>query len=330
MDRRDALKGMAAAAGGILLPGAALPAPMYFGWNYQPASLARYVATNYRPYVKQLNAEIKGTGRGKKAFLHLAFEQVTGGKYVPHAQEGPDCVGHAAALGVDFLSAVQIAMKNMPEKWIAKAATEPIYGGSRVEIGGSGLGGGGSTGHWAAQWLQSYGVLHRKKYLADYDFTSYDVKKAIQYGREGCPDALEPIAKQHPVKKAAICTTYNDLCDCIHNGHPVLVCSNVGFGNNRYTLRRDSEGFLRRHRKPWWHAMVFGGYDDEYRRPGALCFNSWDEDWVAGPIRGPQPSSAFWVDASTVDQMLGQGDSFVFSFFQGLPRVEIPEFIFDI
>lgn len=236
-----------------------------------------------------------------------------------------NCVSQAAGLGVDFLSAVQIAVKHRPQRWVAKAATEPIYGGSRVEIGNY-TKGAGSTGHWTAEWLSQYGVLLRKKYPGGYDFTIYNPALAKQYGREGCPDPLEPLAKLHPVKDVAICTSYADMCDSIYNGCPVMVCSNVGFGNGSDEL--DSEGFLTRKARPWYHAMLFGGYDDEYRRPGALCFNSWGKDAVYGSTRGPQPPGSFWVDASTVDAMLRQGDSFAFSGFVGFPRVVIPPYIF--
>jgi len=236
-----------------------------------------------------------------------------------------NCVSHAAALGIDILTAVQIIMKRMPYRWVAESATEPIYAGSRVEIGGyTGLGG-GSTGHWAAEWVSRYGNLLRKEYPGGHDYTTYDAKKAVALGRTGCPDSLEPTAKLHPVKKTAICTSYSDLCDLIYNGSPVIVCSNVGFGSG--TLTRDSQGFLTRKRKPWYHAMLAGGFDNEYSRKGALIFNSWGATWIKGPTRGPQPAGTFWIDANTVDAMLRQGDSFAYSAYVGFPRTVVPPYI---
>ena len=331
MNRRNALKAIAAtAAGGIFVPtfirAGIIKPESRFGWHEDPDSLRDFIRRHRYPFVSQLNGAIKGTGKGKKAFLHLAYERVSGQKYVPHHQGGPDCVSQAAALGVDFLASVQIAIKRAPQRWVAKAATEPIYGGSRVEIGGGNLSGGGSTGHWAAEWLSSYGSLLRQEYPTGHDFRRYDASKAAKYGEQGCPDSLEPIAKLHPVKKVAICRSYADLCDLVYNGMPVMVCSNVGFGSSG-SRTRDSEGFLTRKRRAWYHAMLFGGYDDAYRRKGALCFNSWGERWIDGPVRGPQPTSTFWVDANTVDSMLRQGDSFAFSAYVGIPRVVIPPFI---
>lgn len=332
MDRRSMLKVLAGALVGSTVFGSSQPSQAqalfpnnHFGWHRDDVSLRQFVRRNAFPYVSQQNKDIEGTGKGKKAFLHLPFERLTGRDFVPHDQGAPDCVSQAAALAVDFLSATQIVLKRQPQRWVTKAASEPIYGGSRVEIGGYDGRSGGSTGHWGAEWVNRYGVLLRQKYPGGFDFSLYDAAKAVEYGREGCPDALEPVAKLHPVKKTAICTSYSDMCDLIYNGSPVMVCSNVGFGNGK--RRRDSEGFLTRKRAPWYHAMLLGGYDDEYRRPGALCFNSWGEEWIYGPTRGPQPAGTFWIDANTVDSMLRQGDSFAFSAFAGFPRVDIPPYI---
>jgi len=320
MDRRNALKTIATAAGSIFVPtfikAEVIRPDTRFGWHSDPASLRDFIRRYRYPFVSQLNADIKGTGKGKKAFLHLAYERVSGKKFVPHFQGAPDCVSQAAGLGVDFLASVQIAIKRQAQRWVAKTATEPIYGGSRVEIGGYSGGGGGSTGHWAAEWLSKYGNILRQEYPTGHDFRVYSASKAEEFGRKGCPDSLEPIAKLHPVKKVAICRSYADLCDLVYNGMPVMVCSNVGFGSP--TCTRDSEGFLTRKRRPWYHAMLFGGYDDSYRRKGALCFNSWGERWVNGPTRGPQPAGTFWIDAA---------NSFGFSAYVGFPRVVIPPFI---
>jgi hypothetical protein len=321
------LKGLAAAASGLWLPRAATAGftpDQYFGWTPDDKSLLDFIRRHRYPFLTDQNEEIKGTGKGKVVYLHKALERVMGTPYVPHNQKAPDCVSQGYALGIDFLTAVQIVIDRKAEMWKGKAATEPIYGGSRIEIGGSPRGA-GSTGHWASEWVSRFGVLLRQKYPGGYDFSRYDASKAMEYGREGCPDALEPITRLHPVKKTAICKSYSDMCDAIANGHPVVVCSNVGFGGQ--TCRRDSEGFLTRRRKPWYHCMTFGGFDDKYRRPGALCFNSWGENWISGPTRGEQPQSTFWIDASTVDSMLHQGDSFALSAYVGYPKMNIPPYI---
>ena len=332
MNRRIVLKSFIAAVGSAATAGAV---PFFqrkaggvldFGWQADPDAIKKFVASQRRPFLSQVNGAIKDSGKGKKAFLHLAYEEASGKDYVPHDQGAPDCVSHGFGLAVDFLASVQIITKKLPQLWKGKAATEPIYGGSRNEIGG-GVFGGGSTGHWAVKWLQKYGVLIRKKY-GEYDLTKYSAAKAYKYGREGCPDALEPIAKEHPVKSSAICKTYEQLRDCIYNGSPVPVCSRIGFGASKGN-KRDRQGFLKPQRRGGWnHCMLFAAFDDEYRRPGALCFNSWGPEWVGGPTRGPQPAGTFWIDADVVTQMLQFSDSHALSAYQGFPRRrDIPDYI---
>jgi hypothetical protein len=326
MDRRTALKVIAVAT--IATPVSAdFKSASKFGWMRDDISLLDFIHRHRNPYVTDCNEEIKGSGKGKIVFLHKAFERITGKAYVPHDQGAPDCVSQGFALGVDFLTAIQIVVERKAELWKGKAATEPIYGGSRIEVGGYDGYGGGSTGHWAAEWISRYGILLRQEYPGGYDFTNYSANKAKEYGRTGCPDPLEPLTKLHPVKKTAICTSYADMCDCIANGHPVVVCSNVGFGDSRRPIKRDSQGFLTRKRRPWKHCMLFGGFDDRASRKGALCFNSWGSKWVYGPTRHNQPTGTFWIDKSTVDSMLRQRDSFALSAYVGYPRVTIPYII---
>jgi hypothetical protein len=340
MNRRDALKLMAGTAGGLitgsglLLPkyvaGAPLDFyadsdnPVYAGWISDKEARKRFVETHRYPFLRQQMSKIKGTGKGKKVFLWKLFEQVTGRPLVPHYQTIGDCVSHACGLGIDILTAVRILMQNRPEKWVAKTATEIIYAGSRIEVGHGRVGNyDGSVGVWAAEFIRKWGVLLRQKYL-DHDFTAYDGRLARKLGAPGVgvPDELEPLCKLHPVRTSAIVSSWEECRDAVANGYPVSMCSNVGF-----TSKRDRDGFLRRSRRPWYHAMTIIGIDDEYRRAGALIQNSWGGDtWVSGPKRHGQPDGSFWCDASTIDSAMKQGDSVAFSGYIGYPRVDIPDY----
>lgn len=323
MDRREALKLLAAAA---FVPGTASGQDLqgdFYGWYPNQASLLDFIRRNRNAFISNQNEAIKGTGEGKVVYLHKALETVMGRTFAPHHQQAPDCVAQAYALGSDILKAVQI-VSGRPEKWVTKAATEPIYGGSRVNVGNYRGPGGGSTGHWAAEWVSRYGVLLRQQYPG-HDFTTYDPILTEKYGRHGCPAELVPFARLHPIKTVAICKSYSELRDCIENGFPIIVCSNAGFGSGHCV--RDRDGFLRRSRRPWYHAMLFAGFDDVYRRKGALCLNSWGSNWISGPTRGEQPAGSFWIDVPTVDAMLSQGDSFAISSFVGYPRFIIPPYI---
>jgi intein/homing endonuclease len=242
--------------------------------------------------------------------------------FIANGYTGHNCVGHGFSLGVDVLTAVRIAMFGKPERWITKAATEIIYAGSRVEVGGRRIRGDGSMGTWAAEFIRDWGVLLRKAYLdGKYDYTEYSGPLSRKLGKSGVPDDLEPLCREHPVKTCALVNSWEECRDAVANGYPVVMCSNTGFRTTR-----DKDGFLRRTRRPWFHAMLIHGIDDSYRRPGGLVQNSWGENWVDGPTRHDQPMGSFWADARTIDRAMKQGDSIALSGYVGYPRVEIPDY----
>lgn len=329
MNRREALKYMAATTSGLLLPTGvvqAAPKQLYGGWIHSPAARRSFVLQHKFPFFSQQAGDIKGSSEGKAIMLHPFMEQAMGHSIVPHKQEIGDCVAHAFGLGVDVLTSVQAFMHHKPEKWVAECATEPLYGGARVEIAGGYLKfADGAAGHWAAEWLIRYGALLRQPYPGGHDFTTYSGTLARELGRTGCPDELEPIAKLHPVRTVALVNSFEEVCDAIDNGYPVTLCSSVGFGpNSRYWVR-DSQGFLRR-RGRWGHALLGIGYDRKSRRQGVCIQNSWG-NWVTGPTRLDQPIGSFWCDASTINSITAQGDCHALSNYVGYPRVDIPDYI---
>jgi hypothetical protein len=292
------------------------------GWVNDPVAREAFIRSQPKPFLSQQNSEIKGSGKGKVALLYKYFEEVTGSPIIPHYQEIGDCIGHAFGLGVDVLTAVRIAMFDRPEKWVAKCSTEIIYAGSRIEVGGGRVRGDGSMGVWASKFIREWGILLRQTYLnGKYNYTNYSGSVARTLGKRGVPDDLEPLCREHPVKTCSIVRSWEECRDAVANGYPVAMCSNVGF----YTTR-DKDGFLRRSRRPWYHAMAILGIDDAYKRPGALVQNSWGKNWVSGPTRHGQPVGSFWADASAIDYALKQGDSIALSGYTGYPRVEIPDY----
>ncbi len=326
MNRRELLKYICGVGAGALifqpsrLFASSQGRPIYSGWLDDKQARERFIRKHRNPFLRQVNEAIRGTGAGKQAFLYKFYEKAIGHRTIPHAQEAPDCVSHGFGHAVDVLTCVRMFMLNQPERWITEAATEVIYAGSRNEVGG-GLRGGGSTGVWAAEWIQQWGILLRQRY-GDYDFTNYSGDIANKLGRIGVPDELEPLCKLHPVRTCTLVNSYEECRDSIANGYPVIMCSNLGFNDER-----DSEGFLRRGRKPWYHAMAITGIDDAYRRPGALVQNSWGPNNPTGPTRHDQPDGSFWADAEVIDAGMRQGDSIAISDYVGYPRVNVPDYI---
>ncbi|RWY50089.1 hypothetical protein [Mucilaginibacter gilvus] len=262
--------------------------------------------------------DIAGDGQGKVILLHKIYEQVTGKSLPVWKQAIGDCVSFGYALGVSILMAMQESFDHTQE-FITDAATEPIYGGSRIEIGNLGISSSdGSTGIWAAQWVKKYGILLRQIYDT-IDLKAYSGLRAQNWGQAGVPDFLEPIARLHPVQNYALVTSYEEARDAIANGYPVVVSSNRAFKS-----QRDAEGFSAPY-GTWAHCMCFVAVDDASERPGLLCCNSWGNTWIDGPKRHDQPDGSFWVDATVADSMLGQRDSYALSNFVGFERQNVTE-----
>jgi hypothetical protein len=238
------------------------------------------------------------------------------GSHIPTRDQGQigSCVPFGAACAVEYLECVQIAAGQGAE--FHDLSQEVIYGGSRIQIGGGRVRGDGSTGAWAAQWCQKYGVVARGRY-GSIDLTSYSVARCRDYGNRGCPKELEPVARQSPVKQIAQVRNFDDVKKALASGYTVTVASSVGFGPTGGNVR-DRDGFLKA-AGVWEHQMCFIGYQTG-ARPGAYCMNSWGTTWVSGPTGpGDPPPGGFWIDARTVDRMTAEGDSWAYSDATGFP-----------
>lgn len=282
-----------------------------FGWVDAPDEVRAVKASLPCPEFRATEAFRADYAGPDDVFLWDACRKVRGDLLPPRDQGNiGSCVAFATSSAVEHLICVQIAGGAREE--YCDLAQEVIYGGSRVEIGGGRVRGDGSTGAWAAKFVQDYGVLARGVY-GRFDLTRYDVSRCREFGRAGVPDELEPLAKQHPVRAVASVGGWDECRAAIRNGYPVVVCSSQGF-----SMTRDADGFCRP-QGTWMHAMAVVGVCGG-RRPGAFLLNSWGGDAHSGPRGAGDPSPAgFWADASVLDRMLRQGDSWAFSGFTGFP-----------
>lgn len=283
-----------------------------FGFIPDRAARKEYMRSTPRPFFGDYSLG-ENLGRGKSGRLAPIYEEVTDGPLVPHYQKRGTCVGEGYTLGTEFLTCAEIHAGER-EEWRGKYSVEATYALSRVEIGGRKLGRNedGSNGSWAAKALTTFGVLLRAKY-GKYDLTERRDDLAVTWGYDGLPDELEVLAKEHPIKTTALVMSYDEAIDALARGCPVPVCSNYGF-----TMERDKDGFCTP-RGTWYHCMVLAGWDDESRRPGVECFNSWGDYLKGGEHRLGVAPGAFWIDADVIDKMLRQGDSFALSGFEGFP-----------
>jgi hypothetical protein len=300
------------------------PTPASFtpGWVRDPESVAAAldVLEQHQGFAPVWDELKKGD---KDAVFFWEVEEKVLGKRLPVWNQGSvgSCVSFGWGRAVQDLMLVQVAAGG--DVWPgAEVATEPIYGGSRVEVGGGGLNGDGSIGAWAAQYVQQYGILLQKVY-GRHDLTSYSERRARQWGESGVPDELEPIAKQHPVRGVARITNAKQAWEAIGGGYPIPVCSDIGFDSPL------KEGFCVR-RGSWAHCMTLRG---RFIHPlKGRCFvvqNSWGDYLKGGDntlrVEGRcetvrLPPGCFAITERDADLILRQGDSFAVSGFKGFPR----------
>lgn len=288
------------------------------GWIDDPAAVEAVMNDLPFPVFSDIWTPIKDSGKGKKVLLYDFIRKASNGEYPKRKQTIGDCVAHGAAYAVDAVKSVDIILKNEFEEWVEETATEDIYAGSRVQIGGGRIRGDGSIGAWAARYVNEYGALPRGKY-GNVDLTTYSGSKARSWGRGGAgvPKSLIPTAKKHPIQTVSQVTTYEEVRDLIANGYAVTIASMQGFSS-----KRDSEGFARP-QGSWAHQMSILAVDDEYKRPGVLVQNSWGT-WNSGPKRHDQPNGSFWVDAEEIERrILKKGDSWAFSGYEGFKPREL-------
>lgn len=309
------------AVGGQLVRG-----QWWFGYTPDPRATRQFLRTLKKPTIRQAGPDLlRNATEGEPVLLYRALYEAHaahngGAPWRVGAQGIGDCVSWGWAHGADVHLAVKWKLGETSE-W-KPAATEAIYGGSRVEArcGSDSCKGGwgdGSYGGAAAKWGKTWGIVFRQPYDGyAFDLTTYDSRRAKQWGNYGCGGdgdngRFDGIAKQHPIDVALV-ESFEEAAAAIASGYPVPVCSGRGFSS-----QRDDQGFCRPSGS-WSHCMCFIGV--RYDRRGLLCLNSWGTNWVGGP-KWPedQPDGSFWVDAATATAMLNGGDSFAVSAYKGFP-----------
>ncbi len=261
--------------------------------------------------------ELRHSGEGQ---LSLPFKSLV--KFDPsfgghERQTTGDCVSHSTRNAVDITRAVEIDVNNEMEEFVARGATEGIYGHR-------GHAGQGMSCSRAARFVNEYGgVLLRQDYEElDLDLSEYDSDIGAKWGKRGVPDDIVEEASKHQVRTISLVTTVEEARDALANGYSISACSGYGFSS-----RRDSNGFA----KPqgnWNHAMCWIGCDDTHEVYRETCFliqNSWGF-WNNGPKKHEQPDGSFWVRESVARKMLAQQGSWVFSSVDGFPARELPDY----
>jgi len=267
-------------------------------------------------YFQDGSKKIKNSGKGK---LSLPYKSVLKFDKSPYneRQTTGDCVSHATRNACDITRAVEIDVNGDKESWIARGATEAIYGAR-------GHGGQGMSCSRAADFVSNNGgIVVRKNYAGIADFTKYNGNLGAGWGARGLPDKVIDISNDHQIRTTSLIRTVEEARDALANGYGLSVCSNYGFSN-----KRDSKGFARVSGS-WAHAMAWIACDDTNGEPAFLVQNSWGI-WNSGghPEWGPIPDGSFLIHADVAEGMLKQNGAYAFSDFDGFPPQKLPDYGF--
>lgn len=284
----------------------------FIGAICDPEGTARLLQELPMPLFGDFANHLFGTGDGK---LSLPFKSVL--KFFPgfgadERQTQGDCVAHATRNAIDIARAVEIDIKQEREDFIARSATEGIYGVR-------GHTGEGMTCSRAARFVSKDGGILLRKNYGKYDLSKYNGALSNRWGATGTPQELVNEAKKNPVGTVSLVRSVQEAKDALANGYGISLCSMYGFSSNR-----DDNGIAQR-QGSWAHAMCWIGCDDTKTRLNETLFliqNSWGV-WNGGPKVHEQPDGSFWIREQDAAGMIAQEGAWVFSNVQGFPRRKI-------
>lgn len=291
------------------------------GWIESPKDVEAYLNApdNKYPVFSASGADLKKAYEKKDTELWSALLACE-----PGWQRGAQAIGDCVSWGLELAGTVLVAkncLRTGNKKMFAQVATEPLYGGARVEVYGIKFGGwqDGANGARAAEFSRRFGMLLRKDYSGEtgnkeHDLRKYSGKRAKDWGNYGCGGQfdngkLDLLAKNMPVKTTTLVTCFDDVAAAIAGAKcPVTIASN--YGTN---MKRDKYGQCAWNGS-WNHQMVllavrFGP------RPAARCFQSWGPLVASG---GEDPNevipkyisgTSWWIPADDIDRICRQGDS---------------------
>lgn len=296
------------------------PRPVYHtGWVNNPDVVAQVAAAEQFKVFSDTPAGRMGEALPDSVYLWKHYETLFA-RPPPSKNQNPigSCVSFGTNTAIERTMAYEIAVLKKPLKF-KFICEEVTYAGSRVEVGGGRISGDGSVGAWAAKFVKEWGVIAREP-TADgkYDLTNYDPARCRKWGRDGVPDDLEPLAREHPVQSITQVKDWEEAKKALAQGYGIAICSNQGF-----SMQRDARGVCRPSGS-WAHCMALDGYQVEGGSEYGHIENSWGANAHTGPVGwGNPPPSGFWTDSRTIDRMLKQGDSWAFSVVKGFPARKI-------
>lgn len=317
------------------------PEGLGFGWVNDPDAVSAAVALMPTKIFASTPAG-QDQPLPDHVYLWKAYEFIHG-RPVPLKDQNPtgSCVGFGTTTAIERSQGSELASRiktgTGDASEYAEFSEEITYAGSRVEANGGSCPirktrdnphGDGSNGGWAALWATGKtpskvgGMLPKAKYGA-IDLTSYSAARARDWNYKGVPDQLEPECAKYKVADSVRIVRWPDAKKALANGYGIAVCSNIGFQG-----QRNANG-VARPGPEWGHCMCLDGY---HITPDGKEYGHIENSWAKtgyhhGPVGWGEPTeSGFWAEASVIDKMLAQGDSWAYSGVKGFPRQELDWF----
>lgn len=282
-----------------------------------PEKTAKLLGELPRPIFGAAAYNLEFSGDGKLSLPYKSAQKFDARFGEVENQQTGDCVSHAIRNAIDVSRAVEIHIGGQAEEFIARGATEVIYG-SR------GFSGEGMICSDAVKFmLREAGLMIRKNYPdLNLDLSKYNANIGIKWGSRGVPSAVKKEARKHPIKTISLITSIQEAKDAINNGYALMVCSNQGFSS-----KRDKYG-IAAPKGSWAHAMCIAGCDDTRERLNEELFlivNSWGK-WNSGPKFHNQPEGSFWVRKKVLESMIRQRGTWAFSDVESFPARDLPDY----
>lgn len=316
------------------------PASVNFGYTPDPAGTRAFLdELGDARYFAQAAPEAMDKAAEADAFLWRAMDKAHRARYgkpfVVGRQGIGDCTSWGGCHAVYCAEAIDWDLGRLPQPPLLPA-TEPLYGGARVEIsrnggkpydGSSPIGGwsDGSSGYAVSKFLRDFGVVYREKQESGVDLTTYSADRAKSYGAYGCGGQgdrgrMDAVAKLHPCKHVVAVRSWAELCAAVESGFPVTVASSQGFNSTR-----DADGFCAA-QGTWMHQLCIVGIRFAKNAPagtvrprdGACILNSWGPLYVSGgKFPADQLDGSFWAERAVVERMLAANDSYAIGSVDG-------------
>lgn len=242
-----------------------------------------------------------------------------------------NCTSHGTRNAVDIARAYEIDKLGEQESFVARGATEAIYGYR-------GHAGQGMSVDRAMKYINSVGGIALRKNYTDLgiDFSRYDPKEATQWGRSGgTPDRLNQAIKPYQVQNIALVNSAEEARDAISNGFAI-----VSGSLHEFPSKRDQYGIAKRNGRAWAHCIAWGAVATlsdltdgkvDSQEPYFLYINSWGPNWIAGP-KGKYssiPDGSFWISKDDAKFIIRQQQTYAVGQCVGYPAEKRTTFGFE-